>query len=458
MTSNTSEYPYSSPGIYVGTLTMIRWLAVSGQSCAILVTHFIAGIEIQIFPALGIILSSVLVNIFAHFFGKRRRLPSQGKVFTYLLYDLVQVSLLTGLCGGLTNPFSIFIIAPTTVGAAILDRNNMSAILLATLISATLLRVFYIPMGWSLEFPGLILNATWGAICLSAVFITYYIYLAAKEAKKLSSALHATQMAISRQEQINKLGALATAAVHELGSPLNTIRLATEDMKDGFEEESEAHDDFKIIIEQLERCREILANLSRKHGKGSTDYYALVPPDLLLNTALEQCAAENTKNIHVKIFHRASENGEYEDTLKIKKTPEIMYGLINIIKNALDFAEKHVSLIYEYNEDIFYIEIRDDGDGFSSNILSSAGLPYISSRSENGKNMGLGIFIARTLLERSGATITFSNVKNFDSEKDRSSGITGEINTNGAMVQIVWPRDVIDCNDKNTHTEGASMP
>ncbi|HUI16047.1 MAG TPA: ActS/PrrB/RegB family redox-sensitive histidine kinase [Alphaproteobacteria bacterium] len=406
------------------TLVLIRWIAVAGQAATIAVVHFGMGHRVPIVPALAVVAASAALNFVV---GRRRALRSQlsdKEATLYLAYDMVQLSVLLYLTGGLINPFAVLILAPVIVSSTVLSRASTIALGLLAGALISLLAVAHLPLPWargSFDPPPVYALGIWLALVFSTLFIAAYVGSVSEEARRMSQALAAIQLALAREQRLASLGALAAAAAHELGSPLATIALTSKELARELPEDSLLREDVELLMSQSARCRDILAELGRAPGAEKRLPFTRLPL-----SALVEAAAEPHRNPAVKLILDAAPSEEApEDSPEPFATggPEILHGLGNLIQNAIQFARHEVVVRQRWNLSDVTVEVMDDGPGIPPHLFERIGEPYISSRQQRGLHMGLGIFIAQNLLERIGATLSFAN---------RPEG--------GAKVTVHWQR------------------
>ncbi|MEL6365650.1 MAG: ActS/PrrB/RegB family redox-sensitive histidine kinase [Pseudomonadota bacterium] len=415
-------------GVPVRTLTALRWLAIGGQSAAVLVTHFGLGYNLPLGWCLGLIAASAWVNIFCRLaFSPQRRL-NDFEAFTLLAWDILQLAALLFLTGGLKNPFSLLFLAPTSIAATVLSARPAAAIGVLALTAATALAVFHLPFPWrtgeTLQLPQLYLVGHWLALSLGVVFAATYAFQIAAERERMRNALSATELVMAREQRLSALGGLAAAAAHELGTPLATIQVTAKEIQ----REAEASDpalaeDAALLVGQAQRCRSILERLS-SHGESGDLMHDTVAAARIIEEAAEPFT-DGPKAVEI-------DAAEAETADQLARRAEVIYGLRNIIENAVDFASETVRIHAVADGEHLSILVEDDGPGFSPEILPRLGEPYVTSRSGRTKRdhpeaeiaggLGLGFFIAKTLLERSGATVHYEN------RTDRS----------GARVGVRW--------------------
>lgn len=414
------------------TLILIRWIAVSGQLATVAMVHGWLGFALPLGPVLAAIGASVLLNLVAMAQrGGRLRLADRDAAL-YLAYDMLQLTLLLYLTGGLSNPFSVLLLAPITVGAAILSGHSVVLLTGLNLFCLTVLALWHFPLPWAEPVPvvaPLLAFGLWMSLSVSAVFIAAYVFRVAHEARRFADALAATQVALAREQRLSSLGALAAAAAHELGTPLGTIAVVAKELSRELPPEGEAAEDVQLLISQVTRCREILADLARKPEADGGDPFERLP----LTALIEAAGAPHrlgTIDFAVEAVRGADGDGKGGEVPVIRRSPEIIHGLGNFIQNAHQFAERRVVVQAGWDGAGVVVTVIDDGPGFPPHVLSRIGEPYISTRAERGGHMGLGIFIAQTLLEKTGASVSFTNNRG-----------------GGARVVVRWERAILEPKD-----------
>jgi two-component system sensor histidine kinase RegB len=412
------ELPPTAPASMDGhvtlrTLILIRWVAVLGQFAAVMVVQYVLQFPMPLGPVLATIGASVVLNLVATAQrGGRRRLADSDAAL-YLGYDMLQLSLLLYLTGGLSNPFVILLLAPMTVAAAILSQTSVILLTALNLICLTVLALWHFPLPWSepqQPVPSLYAVGIWLSLTLSAVFIATYVFRMAEEARRFAGALAASQVALVREQRLSSLGALAAAAAHELGTPLGTIALVAKELARELPPDSPHAEDVALLQSQSQRCREILAELARKPEADGGDPFERLPL-----SALVEAAGGPHRAGHIQFTVTAAPApgaGEDVEEPIIRRSPEIVHGIGNFIQNAHQFARARVTAVASWDARTVTVMVIDDGPGFPAHLLDRIGEPYLSARVERSGSghMGLGIFIAQTLLEKTGATITYGNM------------------------------------------------
>ncbi len=427
------------------TLVRLRWLAVAGQTLTVMFVYFGLGFPLPLGPCLAAIAVSAWLNIFLAI-RFRANLRLRNRYATLLLaYDIVQLAVLLYLTGGLQNPFSFLFLVPATVSASTLPLNKTVALGILTLLVSTTLAFFHLPLPWSqadpLTLPVIYIGGIWTAILCGLGFMGIYVRRISEESKRMSKALTATEMVLAREQQLSALDGLAAAAAHELGTPLATIALVAKELKRELPEAGSHSDDLDLLISQARRCREILSTLTAFDDEGD-HVFGRLKLGVMLSELIEPLTSDGVQ-ISVSC---AAEPGTEEDMRAepiILRNPGILYGLENLIDNAADFARQEVHLTASWDAEWVTIVIEDDGTGFALDVIDKLGEPYVTTRkgewaaspSEDGAHdgMGLGFFIAKTLLERSGAHVGVANRK-----RPRS----------GAVVTVTWQRKDVDAGSK----------
>ena len=407
------------------TLMLIRWIGVIGQAVALFVVHVGFGLDLPMVLALGIVGVSALLNLVLTLSP-----PSGGRIdhrqaTLFLTYDLLQLSTLLFLTGGLYNPFALLILAPVTISATVLSRHTTIALSVLAVFLASILAFWHLPLPspvlW-VEPSRLVALGLWIALVCAIVFMASYTFTVAEEARRMSDALSATQMALAREQRVSALGGLAAAAAHELGSPLSTIAVAAKELARDVPADSPFADDVRLLVSQSRRCSEILAQLS--HLPEEVD--PATPFERLPLSALVELAALPYEKDEIEVdFREKAEDGSPEPV--VPRTPELLHGLGTLIQNAVQFAKTRVAVETAWDAAETRVSILDDGPGFSQMVMAELGEPYVSSRSGGGGHMGLGVFIALSLLDRGGAAIAFDN---------RPEG--------GARVVVRWDRAILE--------------
>jgi two-component system sensor histidine kinase RegB len=397
--------------VRLDTLVRLRWLAVLGQFAAVLAVHFGLEFELPIWPCLAVIGLSALVNV-----ALRLRFPltqwlEPDRAAWLLGFDVAVLAALLFLTGGLENPFSFLLLGPVLISATALPPRMTMMIGVFAMFCATVLVFFHHPLPWDterrLELPEDYVVAVWLSILLAIGYIGVYTWQIAEEARQLSDALAATELVLAREQHLSQLDGLAAAAAHELGTPLSTITVVVREIERTLEPNSPHAEDVKLLREQAQRCREILAKITELPAGEMFDR-------MPLSALIEEAVAPH-RNFGVTIGVTLPPDRSAEPVGA--RNPAIRYGLGNLIENAVDFANHRVEVLARWTAEDVSITISDDGPGFAPEVVDRIGAPYVTHRrpgprgvdDEDVFGLGLGFFIAKTLLERSGGKLTLEN-------------------------------------------------
>lgn len=412
----------------VGTLVGLRWLAVAGQTIGLLFVDFGLSFPLPLVECLALVAMSVLLNLWLMFrFGAAHR-PSVAVATVLLGYDCLQLGGLLALTGGLQNPFSLLLLAPVSVSATTLPQRSTFILAGLAIGIASALGVWHMQLPWDpdqeLVFDRVYVIGIWVSLLCGVVFVAAYTNRVAHEARQLADALAATELQLSRREQLSALDGLAAAAAHELGTPLSTIALAAKEMLPDMPP-GPLREDVELIISQSARCRTILAKL-RNLGADGGDPFAAVPIGELIAEVAKPHEGQGKSIVVTK------ENAAGPEPV-FRRNTGLLYGLGNIIENAANFAKQGVFIHAAWDKVNVTVTVADDGPGFPPDLITRLGEPYLTNRARDpdkseGGGLGLGIFIAKTLLERTGARLSFEN-----------ESLDGR-----ASVRIVWPRRAIE--------------
>lgn len=407
------DWAQARRGLRLRTLVLLRWAILAGQTTAVLLVRFWFGLHLPLVWCLTAIAAGAWVNLSITLAWPGARLAGKREAAVQLGFDLVQLSVLLGLTGGLENPFALCLVAPTTVAAGTLPVRHAAVLGALTLLLMAALGVWHAPLPWpsgaALGLPPLYRAGIGAALATGVVYTAVYAWRASEEAARMELALAATQAVLAREQRLSALGGLAALAAHELGTPLATIQVVTKEMARGLEP-GPLLEDVNLLISQAERCRDILRRLSASPDAPDAHHSRMSLTQLLDEVADPHRAGDIIINTDVACAPGAA-------ILEIRRLPEVLHGLSSFVENAIDFADSSVQLSAIYDQDRLLIEVQDDGPGFSADIIGRLGQPYVTTRSHgegsrsSHMGMGLGVFIAKTLLERTGAQVEFRNAR-----------------------------------------------
>ena len=412
-------------GLRLRTLNLTRWIAILGQYIAVATAFFWLEINFNIYLASVCILISIILNIIVSIkFLPIRTLNSNETLF-YLIFDSIQLVALLYITGGLTNPFCILIIAPFIISATYLDLFRTIIIGIVSILSLSLLAFFYQPISSNIfefsssDFSSFQIFSIWLSLIVSLAFIGIYCFRVANESRKVEKALNETQVALSDEEKISDMMSLTAAAVHELGTPLSTISVIIKEIVNELDASEKNYDDILLIQSQIKRCSEILNRL--RQGDISNDNSSFINEldfPRLINEIVKDYELEEIKlNFEIDDYFKNS-------NFIILRKPEIVHSLSNIIENAYQYAKHSVTIKLILKDENVILEIINDGEGFPANILPILGEPYVKKNEKNHKGIGLGLFIAKNLINKTVGKIEFRNIEN-----------------TGACVKIIWKKD-----------------
>lgn len=434
-----SDFRHAQRHIRLDTILRLRWLAVLGQLAAIFIVAQGLEFNVEIVPCVSIIALSAALNLALQTAANPMQRLEPMQAAGLLALNIVELAGLLFFTGGLQNPFSFLFLAPVLISATALPARFTFGLGLLAVACASILFFFHLPLPWDsddpLVLPPIYLLGVWLSIALAIGVTSLYSFQVSEEARKLADALAATELVLTREQHLTQLDGLAAAAAHELGTPLATIFLISRELEKTVKDASISAD-LKTLREQTQRCRDILSKITQLSSTGA-------PFDRMkLSELIEEVVAPHRDfGVDIKVRIAVAVAAEPVGS----RNPAILYGIGNIVENAVDFARTTVEVNAWWNKDHIELVISDDGAGIPPDILNRIGEPYLSRRrpqDEGGserRGLGLGVFIARTLLERTGAKVSFTN-RTFPEH--------------GAVVQITWPRQRFEAIETLEETIG----
>jgi two-component system sensor histidine kinase RegB len=411
--------------VRLDTLLRLRWLAIIGQTTAVLVVQYAVEFPLPVWACLSVIALSAWLNIALRVrFSLTQRLEPERAAWL-LAFDIAELAVLLFLTGGLENPFSFLFLSPVLLSATALPPRITIMLGAFAVVCATVLVFVHYPLPWDvddpLELPWIYLLGVWLSILLAIGFISVYAWQITEESRQITEALAATELVLAREQHLSQLDGLAAAAAHELGTPLSTISVVAKELVRALEPSSPHVDDVRLLREQSQRCRDILSKL--------TELSAGEPFDRIPLSALIEEVVAPHRNFGIAIDVALQPDAAPPMGAR---NPAILYGLGNLLENAVDFAQGRVEITADWTDADVVVTISDDGPGFAPEIMDRIGEPYVRSSKRRRMNagsettgLGLGFFIAKTLLERSGAAVDFENRKFPD---------------RGAVIRVRWER------------------
>jgi len=423
--------PMPRRNVRLDTLVRLRWLSVIGQTVAVLIVYRGLEFDLPIWACLAVIALSAWLNIALRILSKQAQRLEPSRAAWLLAFDVTQLAALMYLTGGLDNPFSFFFLGPVLLSATALPARMTMAIGLYAITCVTFLIFFHEPLPWSDEYgpmpvlPDTYMIGVWLSIVLAILFISLYASQISEQSRQLVNALAAAELVLAREQHVTALDGLAAAAAHALGTPLSTISVVARELEREVDPNSPLAEDIRLLREQAQRCRDILSKLNELQVEGE-------PFDRLPLATLLQEVAEPHRHFGINVEVRMPAG---QTSPMTARNPAILYGLGNLVENAVDFARSQVDITADWTGNEVSVVIADDGPGFAPEVISRIGEPYVRSRrlrrmyATGDTGMGLGFFIAKTLLERSGAKLTFVN---------------RPLPESGAVVSVRWPRNAFE--------------
>ena len=414
----------------VRTLTTLRWLAVAGQTITVVVVGFFMHLPVPFAACFALIALSAWLNVLVGLASSGQRLATDNEAAAHITFDILQLSGMLYLTGGIQNPFSLLLIGPAVLAAATLPQRYVIAVCLLAILACTALAIQAMPLPapHAEPFDPPLMNRIGAVVAriLGIAFCAGYAWQAAQEAARMELALDTAHTVLAREQRLSALGALAAAAAHELGTPLATMTIVAREIA------REAppgplKEDADLLMSQAERCREILRRLTRAPEAGD-----VVHERMSLLQVVQEAIEPHTRGPDVRVEAVVS-GPAGESPPEIWRLPEVLHALTAFVENAVDFARSEILVTARFDARHIVVEVRDDGPGFSPEVLVKLGEPYVTSRpgAESMRSghvgMGLGFFIAKTLLERTGASVDFRN------------GRRG-----GAVITARWNRSAIE--------------
>jgi two-component system, sensor histidine kinase RegB len=417
--------PQPRRNVRLDTLVRLNWLAVVGQTLTLLIVHYVLDFTLPLAACLGVVALSAGLNVALRLrFHRSQRLEPDRAAWLFA-FDIAQLAVLLYLTGGLQNPFSFLFLGPVLIAATALPPTMTAMLGAFAALCATVLVFAHEPLPWAsddaLTLPPIYMLGIWLSLLLALGVISAYAWQVAEEARLLADALAATELVLAREQHLSQLDGLAAAAAHELGTPLSTIALVVRELQNALEPGSPHSEDIQLLREQAQRCREILAKLTELSSSGPFDR-------MKLSALIEEVVGPHRNfGVSIDVLLPAQRTAEPIGA----NNPAIVYGLGNLVENAVDFATTRVEVAAGWSDEEVVLTISDDGSGFAPEIMDRIGEPYVTSRGRREgaegatTGLGLGFFIAKTLLERSGAVLAFVN-----------RGLPDH----GAVVKIRWAR------------------
>lgn len=408
-------------GVRLRSLILLRWMAVAGQTLTVLAVSLVLNFDVPLAPTLAVISASAWLNLYFALAQPTQRFLSDRETAGHLAFDVVQLALLIATTGGMDNPFVVLMGAPVAIAFTALPARFALIIAALSGIAAGVVWSVSAPLPWqpgtAFDPPALYELGLATAFVTSTGFIGVFAWRLAVDARRMSQALFVMQNVLAREQRLSALGSLAAAAAHELGTPLGTIQVTAKEMSRALADHPDLYEDAQLLVGQAERCRDILRQLSQR-GETEDAVHAQLSFAQLLDEVIAPLSAglatAGSPRIAVQVRRTpiaASPAATPTAPPQLRRLPEMIYALNNYVENALDFARSQVTVTGSWTDTHIEVDITDDGPGFSADILGELGQPYVSQRRANDTHggLGLGFFIAKTFVERTGGTLEFGN-------------------------------------------------
>lgn len=433
------------------TLLILRWCAIGGQIVAIVIATRYFGLKIEAGPSAMTIGAAMIANLITSFVYPENKRLSEREASAMMAFDIVQLGVLLYLTGGLHNPFALLILAPVIIAATVLHLLSFVLLGLLAIGMITAIALTFVPLqvadGTLLLLPPLLHFGFWASLVIGVIFLGIYARQVTTEMNTMGDALLATQLALAREQKLTDLGGVVAAAAHELGTPLATIKLVSNELIDDLADHPEMREDAELIRSQADRCRDILHSMGRA---GKDDLHLRSAP---LETVVKEAAEPHLQRGRNVSFDVTPEDGCTLPQPVILRRPEIIHGLRNLIQNAVDFSQTQIAIDVRWSDNQIFVRIADDGHGFPQSVIGRIGDPFVRRRRvaldglrrPGYDGMGLGLFIAKTLLERSGAQLLFAN-----GQRRIPAGQKSDLGT-GAIVTVTWPMKALTRTDHGNY-------
>jgi two-component system sensor histidine kinase RegB len=442
--------------IRLRTLVVLRWTAVAGQLTALMVAERLLELQLPVGACLLAIGILIIANVISQIIYPASTRLGEAQAFLMLLFDLLQLAALLVLTGGINNPFAVLLLVPVTISASTLTLRSTLLLGAAAAAAMTLILRVHLPLtladGAILALPDLLQLGFWLSLLTGTGFIALYSRRVAEEIRAMSDALLAVQMALAREQKLTDLGGVVAAAAHELGTPLATIKLVSTEMMAELTGQPDLAEDAALIVSQADRCRDILRSMGRA---GKEDRLVMrAPLGEVLRLAAEP-HLDRGKRVQITV---GPEWGAEDRQPLVQRRAEVIHGIRNLVQNAVDFARARVWVDGSWSDERITLRVVDDGPGYPPQMLGRIGDPFLRSRRQPDtllrpeyEGMGLGLFIAKTLLERTGAELTFANAADpFLDPSERPERC-------GALVMVSWPREVFESSPDEVLGENRAL-
>ena len=400
----TSKYFSLKKSTYIN----LRWIAIIGQLITVNLIYFVFDFRFSLILANSTILLGVLSNLYLIYINQNTQLRDKI-AFLFLFIDILQLSCLIYLSGGIINPFSIFLIIPAIFSSSNLGFRSNLLLVCFTVLIIIFLTFFNQPLPYPIKehfhVDSYYYYSIPIALIIALLFLNYFASTFGSESRIRKEALNKMEEIMSKEHELLSLGGQAAAAAHSLGTPFSTIKIISSDLLKQFKDNIDVKKDVELLVSQIDRCSEILKKLTLNPIVEDN----FIDSNLTLSKYIDEI---------VKSFQEISKKefivnyDQNSNPLRFNKSIEVIYGLRNFVGNANKFSRKKVFITLKTNSEVSEIMIEDDGEGYPKDVLSKIGEPYVKSLKSSIKSksgLGLGMFIGKTLLEKNHASILCKN-------------------------------------------------
>ena len=402
----TSKYYTLKKSTYIS----LRWIGIIGQLVSINVVYFFFKFDFDFISSNLIVFFGILSNFYLIFFYKKVQL-SDRSALVFLIIDILQLSALIYLTGGIVNPFAVFLLIPSVFASSNLGLRTNILIVLFTTMTIIFLTFYHKdlpkPLSEHFHVSAYYHYAIPISLIIALIFLNYFAIIFGTESKLRKEALNKMEEVMAKEHEMLSLGGQAAAAAHSLGTPLSTIKIISQELMKQLKDQKDIIQDIELLSSQVERCNQILKRLSLNPNE-EDDF---IDEDLSIRDYLKEIILSFKETSDKKFIFNFDQDS---NSKKITKSIEIVYGLRNFVGNANKYSSNKVFINLKSDNEITQIIIEDDGKGYSNDILSKIGEPYLKSSNDEYKSksgLGLGIFIGKTLLEKNFAKILCRNSK-----------------------------------------------
>jgi two-component system sensor histidine kinase RegB len=384
-------------------LGLIRTVVITGQGLALAYFSLINPIGLPT-STIALVLAIYASITIATANRGRVNIPiTNREFFVHLLVDIFFFSTLLYLSGGASNPFISYYLISISIAAIVLPPLYTGVIALTTLLCYSLLLSFHIPvsaiaphdMGHSMAGNNLHIWGMWANFVISAAIITYFVSRMASELKLQQQKIAEHREQQLQDEQLLAIGTVAAGTAHELGTPLNTMKLLVDEMLI----QQKKNPDLDLLSQQIDQCRTTLKQLQTTANESSAEVYSpqllhiyfgqlferwqLMRPELKTTISFADCPAPAPE---------------------LKFHPTIAQSILNLLNNAADASPESVDVSISWTDTEIEIQIKDCGEGFdTANIIE----PFSSSKPTG---LGLGLFLSQSTVTRFGGSVNLQNL------------------------------------------------